>query len=447
MKLFFAILIGKTVKILLNIFKLSKGSSAPGLVALKIDNKLIEKLAFNIKKPKILISATNGKTTTTKILCEIISKKDKVISNYTGANLERGIASALIEKTNLFGKLDDNYLVLEVDEAVLPDMIKKINPNLIILGNLFRDQLDRYGELENISKRWELSIKKINKQTKIILNADDPLIANMGSNLDKVYYFGINHNTTHKMEHAADSTRCPICKNNLLYKDIFFSHLGDYKCSKCNFKRPKLDIFADNIRFKNEILKLRINYKKQKINIETNINGFHNIYNILPAIMTCKILDIDNYIISDSIKNLSPAFGRTEKFVFKNKQFVLNLIKNPTGANALFNFLDNKEKYIIFALNDKIADGTDVSWIWDADFENIKNAKEIICTGIRKYDIALRIKYSKILEKGLSIEKDYWQAIKVASNIAKDKIYIFANYTAMLEIRKILENKKIVKKV
>lgn len=488
MKLFLAIFFGKITKILSKLFSFGKGSSAPGLIALKIDKDIIEKLSLKIKKPKILISATNGKTTTTKLLCEIIERKNKVISNYMGANLERAVTGALIEKTSLSGKLRDSYLVFEIDEAVLPKMIRKIKPDIVILGNLFRDQLDRYGELETLANKWKNALKNLSycksaskskniskyiqsrkdqddKYPIIILNADDPLVASLGKKLSNVYYFGIKEKYNSKnISSSADSIYCPYCQTKLIYKNIIFSHLGEYKCKKCDFNYPKLDIYAKNILFKQNTLQFDTYFEKEKIDVSTNLTGNYNIYNILSAILASKILKINTEDIKEGIKKFSPAFGRMEEFNYKNKKFKIILIKNPTGANAALDYLKLiKNKKILIGLNDNIADGKDISWIWDVDWEKIvnctnshkslrkyhSNTNQLICIGSRKYDLALRLKYTGLEEKKIKTGKDYLVEIeKLAKLAGKDEtIYLLLNYTAMLELRKKLEKKKIVSKL
>lgn len=448
--LFIALILAKFAGFLTRLFNMGSGQTLPGLIALKIYPKLIQKLSSQIKKQKIIITATNGKTTVAAMIGQFLTNQNiKFVNNLTGSNLARGIAASLVNKSNLFGKLNLDYGIFEVDEALLPYAIKNINPQIVVLGNLFRDQLDRYGEVDAISKKWQSALKSANKNINLICNADDPAIANSAQYFSgrKIFY-GINDKVkkeNQKVESARDTNLCFNCFSLLTYKNIYFAHLGDYYCPNCDFKKPKLDFFASGITAQNNRIAFKLNNSKIQYNF--NIAGVYNIYNILAATLTLKTVGFDEKEVLESIKNFKPVFGRMETFKIDGKKFEMILIKNPAGANAVLNALDSNAKYFILALNDKLADGTDVSWIWDTDWEKIAQAKEIFFTGSRKYAIALRLKYAGF--SNIKTFNNYWEAINEMSKKATsdEKIYILPSYTAMLEIRKILENKKIVGKV
>jgi len=452
MKSIFAIWIGKLIGFLTRIFGIGAGSSAPGLAALKIDPKIIDNLAKQIQGKKIIISATNGKTTTAKMIREIIVGAGRsYVANITGANLDRGIASALINKSNLIGKLAPcDFGVFEVDEAALPQAIKSIKPDLVALGNIFRDQLDRYGEIDNIAKSWKESLQQY-KNAILILNADDPSIASIAESLkEKVIFYGIGdyqNKSEELIEHASDSIRCLKCGTDLTYKSRFFSHLGNYNCQKCDFKRPRIDYDAKDIIVGEEQISFIVNGKEK---IAVPMSGIYNIYNVLASIAVASEIGIDQKIIKKSLNNFLPAFGRMEKFEFKNREFRITLIKNPAGANAVIETLKQiPQKNIMIFLNDKIADGTDVSWIWDVDLEKMGSINNLACGGTRVYDLALRFKYANFDTKKITIIQDFWQSVEymIEKTAKNDKIYILPTYTAMLELHKILENKGLVKKI
>lgn len=455
MRLFLAILIGKLIGFLAQAFGRGSGQSAPGLVALKIYPNLIVDLSKSIEK-KVVITATNGKTTTSEMVAQILEENDdRYVRNSSGSNLKRGIASALIEKSDYMGNIDVKYGVFEVDEAEFANVTSEIKPDTVVLGNIFRDQLDRYGEIDAIAKKWQKTLEKLSSKTLLIINADDPslgLIANSFRG-DKIYYGIKSHKDIKKgeIEHASDSVRCFNCRKVLNYKTKMFSHLGDYYCISCSLKRPKLQIWANNIRHNKDSIEFKLYDNKTIVEIKIDILGTYNVYNALAAFVVGKNWEFDNSIIKSALSSFRPAFGRMEEFKIGENKFKIILVKNPTGANTAVEILSKvDDKYIISALNDKIADGTDVSWIYDVDFESIGKIKEIICMGTRRYDLALRLKYADVDEKIMRIGENYWKEIEKMSKkkIKKDEyIYILPTYTAMLEIRKILVKKGIVEKI
>lgn len=444
-KKFLAIFLGKILGFA-SILTGSGGGAAPGFCALKIYPEIIADLCKNIEKQKIIVTATNGKTTTTAMIRAILDENcDSYISNQTGSNLARGLASSLIAQSNMLGQFRADYGVFEVDEAVLPYAIEQIKPDIVILGNVFRDQLDRYGEIDTILAKWKNSLVKTKRPIKLVLNGDDPGIAGIrdGLKLETIFY-GIDANTksaNNVLEHAADSINCPLCFRKLQYVSQQFSHLGNYSCTNCGFKRPKIDIAAYDIEESLDETCFKIDKKDYKL----GIGGTYNVYNALAAVGVARLLDISDEVIYRALENIKPAFGRMEEFTIGKQKYKMILIKNPTGANAVINILKNiQNKNIVIALNDKIADGTDVSWIYDVDWENLDAVRQFICMGTRKYDMALRLKYASYEEKQIIISEDW---IKATEKINSECVYILPTYTAMLEIRNQLEKKKIVNKI
>lgn len=452
-RFYLSLIIAKLTALVLKIFH--KGATAaPGLYAQKIDKNILKKLARQLKF-SILVSGTNGKTTTTRILSSILKQANiKYLHNRSGSNLERGIISQLIKHHQL-----KNYLGLwEVDEAALPSVSEKIQPKIIILLNLFRDQLDRYGEIDTLAKKWLSALKKLPKETTIILNADDPTIAWLGKQVDyKVIYFGIRDELLggEALTHASDATFCPICLLPLKYRTCFISHLGIYECLKCGSIQPKPDLKAEKVSFTQQnttLLKLDDNPETNQLII--NFIGTYNVYNSLAAFAGAQLLNINIDNIKEGIRLFKPAFGRLETINFKDKQLKILLVKNPTGFNeAIKTVLQsvNKNSFsCLLILNDLIADGRDVSWIWDVDLETLVNnpsLKKIIVSGIRAEDMALRIKYSNIkMEryKDRKIEKKLEKAINNLLVSQTKDLFILPTYTAMLEVRKILNKKGLV---
>lgn len=447
LKQFLAILIGKLTLLAIKQRK-SGGTAAPGLIALKIDPLLLLNLRKKLKF-SIVISGTNGKTTSARMLASILkSAQIPFYHNRTGSNLLRGIASELIKQTNLFGKLESKIGLWEVDEAVLPETINQLKPKIIVLTNLFRDQLDRYGEIDTLAKKWQKALEKAPLDSTIILNADDPIVASLGKKLkNKVVYYGIKDQSigSGELSHASDATLCPQCCLPLKYEVCFVSHLGIYRCQKCGSIQPQVDFKAEKIKITPSDLEIKV---KNQI-IKVNLSGAYNIYNLLTSFTTASILKIKPLPIIQGYKNFQPAFGRFEKIKIKNKTLNILLVKNPTGFNQVLKTLvqltGEKRISLLIALNDRIADGRDVSWIWDIDIASLNqiNINRIFVSGTRYLDMALRLKHANIKHK-ISNIKYLRDAVMTLIDQTDKNLYILPTYTAMLEIRKILNQMGLV---
>lgn len=434
MNVFLVSLIAKTVSLLSRFFVSGAGVTWPGEISLRLDNLLIRKLSQKIRKGIIIVAGTNGKTTTASMIHQILKKAGyKVIHNTTGANLRNGIAGTLILQTNFLGLIDADFAVFEVDEATFPLLAQEIKPKTIVLLNLFRDQLDRYGEVDAIARKWRQALKKLDSQVTLIANADDPLIAYIGQNFQgEVAYFGLKGKKYDlgRLKFATDSIYCLVCGSKFKYRSVYLSHYGDWYCPKCGFKKPAITDFK----------------------VSSPLPGVYNIYNSLAAVLTATKLGIAKEIAQKSLFSFTPSFGRQEIFELKDKKIQLFLSKNPAGFNESLRTVMAKDDVntVIFALNDRIPDGRDVSWIWDVDFEEIVDkAQTIICCGERVFDMALRIKYSFQIQNYNSKLKIY-EKLKEALNYGLENtkkgetLYIFPTYSAMLEIRKILIGRKIL---
>ncbi len=400
----------------------SAGATWPGHIALNLNPKFIHQVLLNSKTKIIVVAGTNGKTTTTKLIRTILEEDEKkVFQNTTGANLLNGIASALIDHSSIFGKLNYEYAVFEIDENTLPLVLKELTPDYLVLLNLFRDQLDRYGEVNIVASKWHDAIKKLPEKTQIIANADDPQIAYIAGK--NAQFFGLEGSKTKNSEHASDSIYCPKCSTKLEYKSRTFSHLGDWYCPNCKFSRPKVGS-----------LELK----------SYPLAGNYNKYNTFAAVLLAKTLGIEQKAIDSVLNNFKPAFGRQEMIEYKGKKVQIFLSKNPTSFNeSLRTMIELGGKNVRFVLNDRIPDGRDVSWIWDTDLENLSKFKQITVSGDRAYDMALRIKYSS---NEFIIEEDLKKAIESAlDKVQKNEtLYILPTYSAMLEVREILTGKKIL---
>jgi len=452
MRILIANLVARTARTTSRLTKTGGGTTLPGLLAEKIAPNIITSMSTKLQHGIILITGTNGKTTTAKMLAAILEASGlKVIYNSSGSNLSRGIASFLSKNSNLLGtKIKGDIAIFEIDEATMPEITKKVSPKLIVVTNLFRDQLDRYGEIDKTAAIIGSALKASPEST-LLLNGDDPLVSNLQRYNQKVRFFGINDQIETKSTGAIDSKNCLQCGTELTYENRYFGHLGIYKCSNCGFKRPKLDYQLSDLRLSVEGSKARfVDSKNNETQLEIQLSGLYNLYNALAASSIASELGIDISIIQKSLKSVSAAFGRMETIKVDNKNISLLLVKNPTGFTQVIETLcyDNKPKHLFLLLNDKFADGTDVSWIWDAELELIKDfASDVVVSGIRAEDMILRLKYAGFSLKDISIEKDMDKALGMAlANIREgETLYVLPTYTAMLELRKILYSRGLVK--
>jgi len=424
------ILSGKTVSFASKLSGRS-GSTWPGHVALSVDSNIVKKITRKNPNLKIiLVAGTNGKTTTSKMLSEILEANGKkVFSNQEGANLLNGIASSLISRSNPFGKIKYDVAVFETDENSLPIILENTKPFAIILLNLFRDQLDRYGEVNIIADKWKKALENLPKDTLLISNGDDPMLSFISakSGLNS-FNFGLPKGkaSNSKQTSDVDFLYCPNCSTKLDFESRTYSHLGKFKCPKCNFTNPLIYSFDS---------------------LSNPLLGEYNRYNInAAALLLTEDFGIGLEAIELSLRNFSPAFGRQEKIKFKNKNVFVMLSKNPASFNQSIEAVLSKEKSpnVLLVLNDRIPDGRDVSWIWDIDVEElVKKAKSITVSGDRCFDMGLRIKYS---DGKFEVKENLEQAINHAILKLKtgQTLYILATYSAMLETRKILTGRKIL---
>ena len=424
MRLFAAVLLGKTILFLTKYFKIGGGSAAPGLYALKLCPSLVEKISHHIPK-NIVITGTNGKTTTAKMLAHFAKASGlRVIRNHTGSNLERGIASTLISKVNLWNpKLSFDLGIWELDEAAFNTVTPKLNPNSIVFLNIFRDQLDRYGEIDSVVKKWEQSVKSLPADTKFFLNGDDANVSKLAKAFKgKAQKFGVEN-----------------------YK-IYGEAVAKVK------KQENVDFEAKNVKLNGlNSSKFTLTIFDKRYAITLPLPGIYHIYDYLAAFAAGISLGFKPGVMNGSLKNFSPAFGRVEKHDFG----YIFLIKNPAGATQVFETIApqiNPDDRLLLALNDNLADGTDVSWIWDVDFELIQNSSRaksrdhtIVVSGTRSYDLALRLKYAGIKPDQITVEQDLKNALKRAMDGLEGRLFILPTYTSMLELQSILTKEGIKK--
>ena len=429
-------------KALIKIGKLmgKKGSSAPGAVAIKISPTLFGHLAKQVKKDIICVCGTNGKTTTSNLLCDLLEATgNKVVCNRVGANMLPGVACAFIERAGLNGKLNADYAVLECDEASLRHIVNHAKATKIVVTNLFRDQLDRYGDIEMTMGYIKEAVEKLDNPL-LILNGDDPLTTAIGISKN-AKHFGINQNCTQNINELKEGRYCPKCHSELKYSFYHYSQLGIYTCENCDFTRPEPDWKADNVST-DESLKFDIKYNNTLKSFDLNYRGFYNIYNILAAFAVYESTGESLDVVGTVLKNYKPQIGRMEHFYINSKQVILNLSKNPAGFNQAIATVkeDKRKKDIIFILNDMASDGRDISWLWEVDFELLKDAQisKIYASGMRKYDMALRLKYAGFDD--VCAVSHTRENIESFVNNAGDVCYLLVNYTALFSTQNMLKD-------
>jgi len=418
-------------------FNIGAGETWPGEIAQRIIPNILSIFLSGCENRVVLVAGTNGKTTTVALLASILKtdRNFRIVVNKSGANLINGLVSTLILNSDFWGNVKADFFIFEVDEMVLSLVLQQISPRAVILMNLFRDQLDRYGEVDLVADKWKEALKKSGYGNLLILNGDDPIIVFIGKNIKgRKKYFGLSNkaNFLTAVPFACDSIYCPSCAVRLNYLGYFLSHQGIWGCDECGFNRPKLDISESDWK--------------------ANLEGVYSKYNILAAVLTAKELGVDDKNIKKALANFKPAFGRQEMVNYKGRKIKLYLSKNPTGFNESIRTVAKKDKNVVLlVLNDRIPDGRDVSWIWDVDVEGlVKRFKTIIVSGDRGYDMGLRIKYcfeqKGAEKKKLLVEKDLKRAINMGvAETKKDEVFnILPTYSAMLEVRKILTGKKIL---
>lgn len=431
-----ALLVGKTLS---RVGKMTgRGTSLPGVYARKIDHDIFSKI--ELPEHIIVVTGTNGKTSTANMIAKMFSDCGyHVVNNTKGANLLGGLLTTILENTSFDFKLKADVLVLEVDEATYPTFTKYITPSHLVVTNFFRDQLDRYGEMEVLV---DMVNRGISEKTKLILNGDDPLTALLGfkNKQNTQYYYGLNR-TKYSVEttnQVREAKFCPNCGKKLEYDYYHYSQLGYYHCV-CDFAHPETKYLAKEVNLEERTFVVGVH--KYKLNYD----NLYFIYNALTAIALADLFELEYIQVQNSLYSFRVDDGRMESFNVKGYETYLNLVKNPTGLNqALEHVIRSQEDrpYVLFmTLNNLAADGTDTSWIWDVDFEQLSetNIEAFYCSGIRAYDLATRLKYAGIAIDKIHVNpqiETHFAAMKAETT---SRPYILSTYTALQETRKILQ--------
>ncbi|HEV2216494.1 MAG TPA: MurT ligase domain-containing protein, partial [Candidatus Dormibacteraeota bacterium] len=395
-----AVVAGKATGALSRMTRRGGGTTLPGDIARAIDPQILTELTKDLTQGSIVVTGTNGKTTTARLVSWLLEGAGhRVVSNRAGANLIFGATAAALDRAGANGKLQADWGVFEIDEASLPKAVQEIHPKATLVMNLFRDQLDRYGELESIAKKIEAALMTLPAQARAVLNADDPRVAEIGLHLRrKPLWYGLDDArvAAKTLPHAADARTCPVCGSSLIFDAVYVGHDGVYRCPNHDFARPQPEIKAQDIELHGfDSLALTIAGTR----LEMPLGGLYNAYNVTAAFAAACSVGLEAKYIAERLKTFKAAFGRQERIELRGRHLVLVLSKNPAGFNETLRTavdLARGEKFLI-GLNDRKADGTDVSWIWDVDFEQLQNhAKTVIPTGVRADDLAVRMKYAGV---------------------------------------------------
>jgi UDP-N-acetylmuramyl tripeptide synthase len=422
------------------------GTTLPGKLLWKLDPRAVDALAARLAQGVVLVSATNGKTTTTAMAAQILGRDRHLVWNRAGANLMSGIGSALLSAA------EAELGLFEVDEAALPEAIARTRPRSVLLGNLFRDQLDRYGELELVAERWRSSIAELRGATSLVVNADDPVVCDLADGRENVLRFGIDdpRHARPALQHAADSKYCLRCGTPYEYAAAYVGHLGDYRCPQCGHARPKLDIAARDIEFRGLwASRFMLVTPEATAKIELALPGLYNVYNAVAAASLASSVGASLEQIRAGIEAFSAAFGRFERIGAGGKTVVLLLVKNPAGANEVLRTLElgGVPPVLVIALNDAIADGQDVSWIWDVDFEPLlERVGRVVATGGRADELGLRLLYGGLSEDRLEVRPSLEEALDRGLELTESRaeLVVLPTYTAMLRLRGILTRRGLV---
>lgn len=440
LRLWLAVLAGKLTAFLSRLLG-RQGSTLPGRVALRVYPGVLKDLGARARRGTIMVTGTNGKTTTNHMLAAMLTAAGySVVTNREGANMRPGVVTAYVRQARLRPGYAFDYAVLEVDEGSFPGVVAGVRPDLVVVTNFFRDQLDRYGDLEKTVAFIRDTLKRLaGTGTRLVLNADDPLAAQLGRGGLPAVYFGLApHGRILDMAGASPESRyCPLCGTTLAYTFHHYGQLGLYKCPGCGFARPR-PVFEGTGAISGvdgTACRVRPGGKEHRLSLP--VQGFYNLYNALAALAAGVDLGLDAGSALDSLRNYRPADGRLQHFRHRGRPLYLNLVKNPAGFNENLAILltapGSKDVYI--ALNDHAADGRDVSWLWDVNFEALADAdpeiQRFVCTGRRGAEVAVRLKYAGIPAPAITIQPDVDRAVSALITGAADAGYLLSSYTAL----------------
>jgi UDP-N-acetylmuramyl tripeptide synthase len=435
------------------------GTAAPGLVAERIDPRLLDKIASRIPQGTVIVAGTNGKTTISRMLADILQAHgSRVAHNRSGSNLVRGVTSALASQSDLTGSPRADIGVIESDEAAFPEIVRRVRPSVVLLNNLFRDQLDRYGELDSIASQWAPALRELPAAATVIVNADDPTLATITEGISaRRVTFGLDDRNPSflldEIPHAADAKTCRHCGRDLAYDRLYSAHLGAWRCPGCGVARPPLDYAGTSIALDGvDALHLNVSLPEDSqglLPLQLMIPGLYNAYNAVAATAVANTLGVQRQTIADALRGYRSAFGRIERVTYHGRSLTLALVKNPVGFNETLRMLTVVTGGLIvptlIAINDLAADGRDVSWLWDVDFEMLcAGSAPLFTTGIRGADMANRLKYAGVPAGRISpLPADLSAGLDGFVDSLREGAdgYVLLTYTALLGLRQTLADR------
>ena len=433
----------------------SGGTTAPGRLLLRLSPGALAPMARRLDAGALLVSATNGKTTSSAMIAAALAADGRrVVHNRAGSNMSWGVATALLDAGREPGQIG----LFEVDEAWLPQVAQAVKPQLYLLANLFRDQLDRYGELELLADRWAALVTAEDADSerapRFVLNADDPLVADLGRGRAGAVYFGLEDDSQAlpELQHAADSKHCRNCGHAYLYEAVYLAHMGRYHCPNCGRKRPEPTVSATRVELRGMSgADIELRTPQGALSLSLPLPGLYNVYNAVGAATTALELGVPLERVGEALEGFGGAFGRVETIAVDGRELSILLVKNPAGANEVLRTLtlEDGSLDLWLALNDKIADGRDVSWIWDADFELLGGRiRRVTCSGTRAEEMALRLKYAGMNGTEIAVERDLDRSLDAALEAAPagGRLYALPTYTALLELRDLLAQRGLARR-
>lgn len=438
-------------------FRIGGGTSLPGMIARRIDPNVLKSVVGASKAKKIVITGSNGKTTTARMTAAIADAGGRRVSqNRTGSNLLQGVTSVAVNFADMFGRLDRDVLLFEIDEATIPLAIPEIQPDVVVITNIFRDQLDRYGELYAVARALNKMLESLPETSSIILNGNDPQVANFGSNAKaKRIFFGLETTEvgTPVPEQSADIIRCIHCNSDFIYEVAYMSHLGIYRCPECGYTLPPLDVAVTSVSLAPDgegpsHIKLRTPEGEMKLAIP--LPGLHNVYNVAAAIAAATAAGFPLDKAQSALSNIRTAFGRLEKIQAGDKTIYLSFVKNPTSFNLILRLIAQHpgKKHLLLAVSHTVVDGEDFAWLWDVDIEEIADTVlDVVCSGNKPEELAMRVKYAEIPTDKITLIPDRETALDEAlKNVDPGgTLYIMSGYTPTQELRRIMQKRGWVK--
>jgi UDP-N-acetylmuramyl tripeptide synthase len=443
-----AIALGKVTATLSRRLQQGGGTTMPGRVARAVEPRLLPLLSRRLRYGSVIIAGTNGKTTTARLLAHIMRAAGRrPVHNRAGANLAAGIVSALLDDVDLRGRPAGDIGIFEVDEATVPRVVPHLAPRIAVFTNLFRDQLDRYGEIDHIAGLWRAAGETLPAGAVLVANGDDPLVYEAVRGLPgRLVAFGIedDRHALPTIEHTAEARYCYRCGTPYQYTLTYFGHMGRYRCATCGVGRPALDVAArdvvlhgpDGTTFVLDAV------GHGAVTVTTALPGLYNVYNVLAASTAALALGVPVEQVRAVVASFTPAFGRAERIIAHGTELRVLLSKNPAGFNEVLRTVlsDTGRPVVLIAINDNIADGRDVSWLWDVDFELLAGRVDhVVVAGLRAEDMALRLRYAGIPDAAVEVEPEYEPALRATLNRAAGRpVFVLPTYTAMLGIREVL---------